>query len=573
MSSTFLDQNTVGFTASTQSSAAEGLIGLTVLQHPDLRRVGEVSALFSPGVGGRCALSRSEPDFCSPGRHSLRPLASPVLSRKPLLLHGRASARGLQLKIDANGSSTRAWVGGRPLIEPREISAEELACGVCIELSGAIVLLLHELPLPEPDAPAAEPGEAAACGDLGIFGESAGVRRVRADIRRVADLSSCVLVRGESGSGKELVARAIHAASLRRSGPYVSVNIAAIPPSVASSMLFGHTRGAFTGAAEASPGFFRNAHGGTLFLDEIGEAPAELQPTLLRAIREGEIQPVGEARTRQVDVRLVSATDANLEALTEQGRFSTPLLRRIEGYTIVIPPLRERRDDIARLLFRFLGEELRNLGEEAKLDEPPPTKKPWLPTEVLSLVMRYPFPGNVAELRTIAQQLAITNRGEARFTLSPRLSERLGPHAEPELLERLGFRSGAFPSHPPRSASSAAPPGDSRAGANLEQTAPLPELGRRAKRDPATLTDEEVVAAMRSHDFKVKLAALALGVSRSWLNARIEDCRGLRKANSLSSEEIQQAAARFGWKTLAMAEALEVSEHGLKLRVRALGLR
>src|SRR5262249_34932398 len=156
------------------------------------------------------------------------------------------------------------------------------------------------------------------------------------------------------GTGKELVARAIHESGRRRGAVCLSVNMGAIPPSLATSELFGAVRGAYTGAVRDHLGYFQRAHGGTLFLDEIGETPPEVQVMLLRVLEPGEVQRVGSPQTQKVDVRLIAATDADLERALHEGRFRAPLLHRLSGYEIYIPPLRERRDDFGRLLFHFL---------------------------------------------------------------------------------------------------------------------------------------------------------------------------------------------------------------------------
>jgi DNA-binding NtrC family response regulator len=383
----------------------------------------------------------------------------------------------------------------------------------------------------------------------------------------VADLDACVLIRGESGSGKELVAGAIHRQSQRHSQPYITVNMGAIPTSVGASMLFGHARGAFTGAANPSPGFFGSADGGTLFLDEVGETPRDLQALLLRAIREGEIQPVGEPRTKHVDVRVISATDADLNVMVDRGQFAMPLLRRLEGYTIAIPPLRERRDDLARLFFRFLTNELTETGERDKLNEPAPSQKPWLPASVVASLLDYDWPGNVAELETIAKRIAITNRQRKGFYLDPMIAERLTRVRTPGASEPA--RADALAATiQPTTQPGTVPPGTLSAPGPLAQ----PTVSPPRNKDAASLEDAEIAQAMREHRFKIKAAAIALGVSRSWLNTRLESCQGIRKAKELSRDEILHAGSAAGGELSTMAERLEVSEHGLKLRMKALEL-
>jgi two-component system, NtrC family, nitrogen regulation response regulator GlnG len=545
-----LHQETIDFSLSTIGSRGGPLVGLTLLYHPNAERVGQVVPLFSLAVGGTRKLCRLEPDFAWHGEEARQPLASPVLSRTPIVIRA-ADADAISIENPAGLSGVS--VQGQPLAAPRLVPAAALDQGVVIGLSGCVLLLMHWLSVerdPEPD--------------VGILGESLEIRRVREEVRRVADLEASVLIRGESGSGKELVARAIHTQSRRSGGAYISVNMGAIPPSVAASMLFGHAKGAFTGAQGSSPGFFGSADGGTLFLDEVGETPREIQPLLLRAIREGEVQPVGEPRARKVDVRVLSATDANLDAMVERGQFGMPLLRRLEGYTIAVPALRQRRDDLARLFFRFLRSELEDTGEAHKLAEPQPSQKPWLPASLVASLLEYRWPGNVAELQTIAKRIAITNRERASFYLDPMITARLAA-PEPSGAEAASPSKAAAASEADGSAGSGSP----GARATLPRSMPSEAAPRK---DAASLEDAEIAQAMREHGFKIKVVAEVLGVSRSWLNVRLESCQGIRKAKELSREEILAAARVANGVLPAMAERLEVSEHGLKLRMKALDL-
>src|SRR6185369_6449016 len=213
-------------------------------------------------------------------------------------------------------SPVQVVADGVPVAGSREIPAAEVERGVVLELSGRVALLLHTLGDEEPGP--SVPG-------FDLVGESAGIVRVRREIARVADLDVPVLLRGETGTGKELVAHALHRASRRRSAAFLSLNMAAIPASLAASELFGATRGAFTGAVAAHAGHFERAQGGTLFLDEIGDAPAEVQVSLLRVLETGEIQRVGGAPISGVDVRLIAGTDADLERAIADGRFRSAL--------------------------------------------------------------------------------------------------------------------------------------------------------------------------------------------------------------------------------------------------------
>ena len=330
------------------------LPALTVLFHPDPARVGEIASLRELLDGHSVFLSRLEPGFGQPGRFDLQPLADRFLSRSPIRFSPTGTAG--TVRVDPEENRIPLVADGTPLSGPQDFSARQLDRGVVLELSNRVVLLLHLTT----DAPPHPP-------DLfGLIGASEALARVRAAVRSVADLDVPVLLRGETGTGKELVAQAIHQTSRRRGGPFVSVNMGAIPGTLAASELFGASKGAFTGAVRDQPGYFQRAHGGTLFLDEIGEAPSEVQVMLLRVLETGEIQRIGGQEVHRASVRLVAATDADLERAVEEGRFRGPLLHRLSGYEITIPPLRERREDFGRLLFHFLREEMRALGQEAR---------------------------------------------------------------------------------------------------------------------------------------------------------------------------------------------------------------
>ena len=300
---------------------------LTVLFHPDMRRIGQRLLLTELSAGGVCRLSRTAPRFAEPDDSRGGPLADPYLSRTPLLLAGLA---GGAVRLVRNAMPGALGVDGEEVGAEVELSADRIARGVVLELASRVVLLLHEHTLDprfEPDC-------------FGLVGDSQAMQRVRREIRRVADLALPVLIRGETGTGKELVARAIHRHGSRRSGPFVSVNLAAVPASLAASELFGAAKGAFTGSVRQQAGYFQRADGGTLFLDEVGEAPQEVQVALLRVLESGEIQRVGSQAPRAVDVRLVAATDLDLDRAGDDGDFRAPLLHRLAGYEIFLPPLR-----------------------------------------------------------------------------------------------------------------------------------------------------------------------------------------------------------------------------------------
>lgn len=234
-----------------------------------------------------------------------------------------------------------------------------------------------------------------------IVGAEAGMRRVIGAVRKVAATDAPVLLLGETGSGKEVVARAIHAQSARHSGPMVRVNCGAIPADLVDSELFGHERGSFTGAVESRKGWFERADGGTLFLDELGELPVAAQVRLLRVLQDGSLERVGGHQSLHVDVRVVAATNADLESLVAAGRFREDLWYRVSVFPIRIPPLRERREDIPALAAHFASRAGRRLAGMPLVPDPGD----------IALLLAYSWPGNVRELASVIERAAILGDG------------------------------------------------------------------------------------------------------------------------------------------------------------------
>jgi two-component system response regulator HydG len=231
-----------------------------------------------------------------------------------------------------------------------------------------------------------------------LVGKSAAMRDLYALVERVALAAAPVLIRGESGSGKELVARALHEAGPRRERPFLAINCTALPESLLESELFGHTRGAFTGATSARAGLFVEASGGTLFLDEIGDMAPALQAKLLRVVQQGEVRPVGSDESRAVDVRVIAATHQALEERLADGRFRQDLFYRLNVVPITVPPLRERLDDVPVLVEYFLG---------AARARNPHSPVAHITPEAVTALSRYPWPGNVRELENLIERLVV----------------------------------------------------------------------------------------------------------------------------------------------------------------------
>lgn len=311
----------------------------------------------------------------------------------------------------------------------------------------------------------------------GLLTRDPSLKRVFQTVRHVAETESPVLVRGESGSGKELIARAVCAEGPRRDQPFVAVNCAALSPALLESELFGHVRGAFTGAVHDRAGLFAQADGGTLFLDEVGELPLELQAKLLRVLEEQRVTPVGGAASRQVDVRLISATHRSLREAVNAGRFRQDLMFRLRVVPIFLPALRDRRSDVELLLWRFVEQQ----------NQRGPRTITRVAPDAMRALLDHHWPGNVRELQNVVRYAAAVGRG----------SELLLTELPPE------FR-GIGPPVPSR--------GDFQG-----PLAPTTTLAASAPGRPASLVDEaqRLRQALAATDGRVGEAARRLGMSRA----------------------------------------------------------
>jgi DNA-binding NtrC family response regulator len=314
-----------------------------------------------------------------------------------------------------------------------------------------------------------------------IVGVSEPIRRLLASVPRVSQTDSTVLITGESGTGKELVAKAIHSTSRRAHGPFVSVSCAALPEQLLENELFGHVKGAFTGALAARKGLLEEAHGGTFFLDEVGEAPLSIQTKLLRVLEERSIRRLGDNRSWPIDIRIVAATNRDLEVATREKTFREDLLYRLNVIRLHLPPLRDRRDDIPLLVRHFLALHCRQLSRELEGFAP----------AALAALRSHAFPGNVRELSNVVEQA---------------VALAAGPLIEPEdLPEHIRQPAAARPvmSSP---APSASPLEDALEGVEQEQ----------------------IREALRLTGWNISQAATRLGISRNTLRYRIEKY-GLRQ--------------------------------------------
>jgi formate hydrogenlyase transcriptional activator len=251
----------------------------------------------------------------------------------------------------------------------------------------------------------------------GMIGSSEELRNVWHSVQLVARTDSAVLIQGETGTGKELLAKAIHEESFRGSGPFIKVNCAAMPAGLLESELFGHERGAFTGALNQTTGRFERAHNGTLFLDEIGDLPLELQPKLLRALQEREFERLGGNRTIRVDVRFVAATNQDLIQMVRDRRFRADLFYRLNIFPITLPTLRERADDIPALVRHFVRVFADRMKKSISL----------IPDEIIQTLRKHDWPGNIRELQNVIERAVIMSPGPELRLPASALEAPLGP--------------------------------------------------------------------------------------------------------------------------------------------------
>ena len=368
--------------------------------------------------------------------------------------------------------------------------------------------------------PSPPPGEVAdPCAAAGMVGRSSQMQAIREIVGTVAASPSTVLITGESGTGKELVARALHLGSSRRNHPFIKVNCAAIPAGLVESELFGHERGAFTGAVSSRAGRFELADGGTLFLDEVSEIPKEIQVKLLRAIQESEFERVGGVKTLRVNVRLIAATNRNLEELIRDNHFREDLYYRLNVVPIHLPALRERLEDLPLLVAHFVQRCNERLGKAVQ----------GLTPAALAALERYPWPGNIRELENLIERMVL-------FASGPLVDEDDLPDAY------AGEAGGSAPSP---TESSTRLTLDAREERQIRL--PLSSLGhdlKEAVKAGSRLVEEALIReALAKTDGNVTRSARALGISRRSLQSKMKEL-GLRESPEDAAAAATQAATK-----------------------------
>jgi len=480
---------------------------LGIVWHPDLTRVGEFA--FLPRRGADCAfLSRTVPLFsaesCSAGDDATsgKPLFDRHVSRSPIIIV--PAGRGAY-EITPPESSMWVSVNGRKITQSEVFSLDELGRDIIISLSDKIILSLFESPVER----------SSEAQNSGLIGISAELQKIWSIIQQAAPTDLPVLIEGKTGTGKELVAQALHALSRRSCEQMLSVNMATVSGDLAMADLFGASKGAFTGSVRDRMGLFEHANESTLFLDEIGNTPSRVQPMLLRALEAGEIRRVGETKVRHITARIVAATDQPLG----QEQFNQPLLRRLEAIKIKMPLLAARRVDIGLLVRHFMQKipsTAAHLGEDM------------VPGGWIARLALYDWPGNVRELRSAVQQMAL---GQQPSVIKGKSQQ----------VERKPCSTVVKP--------------------------------RKKYRSSDNVDEKEMLAALDTNEWCIKSAAQSLNISRTALYELISKSPNVRKANDLSDREIREVIGDNPHDVGMLAKKLRVSRTALKNRIKRLSLQ
>ena len=545
-----------------------------ILYHVDLKRVGEVTepGLFIDAPEG-VIFGRNAPDFQDPRHESARhrPLQDPFVSRRQLWLRWsqehnafevrpRAGARRKLTQIDIATESTSLRQTDVP-------DGAFLPPGSLLAIGQRVLLLLCHAPW-RPHI----------SDRMGLVGETEAVWRLREDIAAMARFKRPALVLGETGAGKELVARALCAQSTRATAPFIALNCAALPEHLVESELFGHARGAFTGATHHKKGLFIKAHQGTLFLDEFGELPMSIQAKLLRVLQDGLVTPVGSHESESVDVRLIAATNRDPKAEIENGQMRKDLYYRISSHIVQVPTLAKRRWDVPLLFAHFLSKTCVEHPELVWLMGGNLNSTGAIPMSFVTDLLRHQWPGNIRELQNIVEQTA-------RLNLQP------GPFRRPSGLwtnrpDMTPLPAAPAPLH--RVESHAVPSGEQQTArlnmASIEiGVAPQtvmklllprdhddphlehPDFQQYVERLRARLA-QNLFDLMATHNFHQSQTAAYLNVSRTTLG-RLMECFGLPRPQDLPLETLRQAWRDTAGDITQMAQRLRVSPRALRLHL------
>lgn len=559
---------------------------LRLLYHIDLERIGAISHPDAALEDGEwLTVGRSAPLFATPSPQDVfRPLSDPIISRTQLRIRWLRDAACFE--VEPSSSAKRKLHvprldGGTQVAGEEPQGTVRLPAGSCIAIEDRVLLGLEVM------------SQARSIDEdrLGLVGESEEMWRLRHDIQEVGKFRKPALILGQTGAGKELVASAIHRHGRSAEGPFVAVNCAALPEQLVESMLFGHVRGAFTGADASREGLWRAAHQGTLFLDELCEMPIGIQPKLLRTLQDGLVTAVGQQKSVQVDVRMVAATNRDPKAEIAAGRLRPDLYHRLAAHVVSVPPLNARRLDVPALFLHFLERSKRDHPELEWLWRAGKSWRATIPLSFFVELMRGAWEGNVRELENAAEQTACRNLREGPFQ-PPGLPQEPARASVPAPVATatpysVVLPSSTAPNAPPLPSPAQVGEASQRLGiarktlAKLLDDETLSALFRQADEAGADVVErsgqlraraaERLHAVLVAHDFNQARVAKALDVS-AWTLIRLMQDLGLPRPSDLSLAEIRCALDGTGGDVAKAATRLKVSEHGLKKRLSELDL-
>lgn len=544
---------------------------LRVLYHVDLARVGAASHPDGAFEAGEwLTVGRRGPLFATTAAGAVwQLLEDPTVSRAQLRLRWVATDGCFEVEPLPSARLPLRLFCPTGAASPRDeavTTATRAAPGSVLAIGDRILLgleLAHRPLLLDEDR-------------LGFVGESEAAWRLRHDIAEIARFQRPALVLGPTGAGKELVARAIHAQGRHPDGPFRTINCAALPEHLVESLLFGHRKGAFTGAGSDQEGAFRGAAGGTLFLDELAEMPLSIQPKLLRVVQDGLVTPVGGQTPVKVDARLVAATNRQPEAEIAAGRLRADLYHRLAAHVVVVPPLSARAFDVPGLLAHFLAELAVEHPSLAWLWEGGRRWRATLALDFFVDLLRARWEGNVRELQNVAEATARMNLHPGPFRAPPlpgAASHAPPPGPRPPSEPRVEATAREGREASPHLAEASQLLGIARRTcALLFDDATLARVWREADSPEARATGlvgvggERLYGHLRAHDFKQARVAAALEVS-PWTLIRLMQRFGVPRPTDLEGDVIERALADAGGDLATAATALRVSEHGLKKRL------
>lgn len=510
------------------------LVGLTIAWHPDATRIGE--QFIGTTEAGNIELSRFTPAFSAVNGEPL-PIGYGGISRDPMRLV-RDERDGIT--IYPPNSRMVVEINGVEIREPSYFSAEQIEVGIIIGLGRAVFICMHWMRC----LPKHNPVD-------GFIGNGSSAITTRDLIRLAATNDNTVLLLGETGTGKEVAAQAIHNLSKRSNSRMVSVNMAALNESLAAADLFGASKGAYTGAQNSREGYFSEAQNSTLFLDEIGNTPAAIQPMLLRVLESGEYRPLGATRDAHSTARMITATDQDLY----HTNFNHALVRRLESFIIRIPPLRARREDIGLLIC--------HLAQRSDFSQ---VNLAMIPPALISDMLNFEWPGNIRQLSNVLKRALLSLQlGEYPQLANMVEAPKVTVTASAELRKVPTSANAVSPANAETLSSLAASMNGDKL---LEKTPESTPQERKKLRD---LSEQDVVDAMHRHDWTIQYAADDLGISRPSMYKLIDANSQIRRVEQIPSEEIREHLSAVNNHVEQCAARLKTPSEALRRHLKGLG--